>query len=299
MSETDRIKPLKKQVLDEPRDVALDTRGVLMIKGTRSGDGTPGLEDVWPAAEREEEARREYDSLPQPPFSLWASQADVPTTVCFDARLHGELQSLKYPEGTTDGQAGWDMGLSFVKFRDFATKLRRPLDVPGHICGKTGGKCQIRTGQITRLAINMHGLADGAAFVNGKEEEPLTADNIHKFFSELEAIGQSTSSDSIILLMGCVAGLGENGSRLLSALSNLWFGRKVVGFATLGFAHGGGMARSGAGCSEPGMRATKEVASGHPLDRDKVQDLLAIWDDSNALPWASEDFRSAKVALNG
>lgn len=298
MSEPDRKKPLKEQVLDEPRDMALHTRGVLMIEEARTGGGTAGLEDVLPRSERDAAARRAYENLPQPPLTVWANHAEIPISVCFDARLRGRPRTLEYPQGPTFGQTGWDLGLEFHSIKDLADQLSGPLEVPGHICGKTSTKCLIRTGKITRLALNMHGLP-GQIFINGKEKEPLTTDNIDSFQSELRQIWSSTDKESTILLMGCVAGLMSDGSRLLETLSKRWPARKVVGFPTLGYAWGARMSRPGTtgSCSEAGMRLTWSHSAS--LDRKLEAEFRAEWDNLNKLPWASENHKWAKVSYGG
>ena len=60
---------------------------------------------------------------------------DVPGKVCTNARLKGS--NLKYPTGTTSGQAGWDVGINFISLSDLATQLKN----------------KFKRGEISRLAI--------------------------------------------------------------------------------------------------------------------------------------------------
>lgn len=226
-------------------------------------------------------------------IAVWASARDVPTVVCFDARLGGKPSDLSYPNGTTKGQAGWDMSFVFKNLDDLAVKLtRNPIETPGHVCGKKSGMCApIQRGQIARLAINAHGLAAGKVFFNGQRKTPITPHNIEKHHKALEDIGLAVREhNGIILLAGCLAGLGKDGTKLLKSLSQIWSGCKVVGFVTIGFAWGGEMSRTGSKCAEPGMRATKHVFSGG-LDPRIQNDIKRLWKDLEKLPWAWEDVR--------
>jgi hypothetical protein len=201
-----------------------------------------------------------------------------------------------YPEGETYGQGGWDVGVNFVGLHDLATKLfHNPVCPPDR-------STPIRRGEVTRLAINAHGTLGAQVFINGTGKEPLTPDTIKVYYQDLNDIGLATSeTNTVILFMGCLAGQGKDGSRLLLALADIWPGRKVVGFLTNGYAPGGPMTRRrSVGCSEelctePGMRETD--SRGSTMDPTQEKDYLSRWNQLDKLPWASEFSRSAKVAL--
>ena len=101
------------------------------------------------------------------------------------------------------------------------------------------------------------------------------------------------SNPAVILFVGCLAGSGRAGTDLLIALSRVWPNRKVVAFATLGYAPGGAMSRSGEHCTEPGMRDTTALYPGE-ADRDAGR----YWGDLTVWPWATETSPQAKVAMN-
>jgi hypothetical protein len=237
------------------------------------------------------------------PFAVWANTTDVPTTVCFDARLEGQEEWLAYPHGRTNGQAGWDMGLMYGSLVDLASKLHgsSASATPSHVCGNTVRDCPpIRPGQITRLAINVHG-GPGVLELdlpNGEDRLTVTSLGNAAVRKELDKIGRSLSRHATVLLTSCQAGQSDPGTKLLQGLSRVWPGRKVVGFATVGFAHGARMLRRGKQCAEPGMRDTANPwpAPTPELEEQRYKDL---WDKLSDLPWASETSPHAKVAVDG
>jgi hypothetical protein len=232
-------------------------------------------------------------------LAIWANAPDVPGAVCADARLRGRNGGPAYPAGETYGQGGWDMGIQFSSLADLARKLfGSPVNTPSHLCGNWVRDCApIRRGQVTRLAINAHGLA-GQVFVNGRSGPALTSESVSASHGDLHNIGLSTSESAVILLMGCLAGQGAEGTRLLQALSRVWPGRTVVGFATIGYAPGGAMKRPGDPCTEPGMRDTSNT-SGSLSSAVEDRAYGGIWNDLGRLPWASEVSPHAKVVQNG
>ncbi|MGH6927527.1 MAG: hypothetical protein ACREEV_04345, partial [Dongiaceae bacterium] len=119
-------------------------------------------------------------------LAVWADSPDVPTTVCFDARLGGEAGGPTYPGGSTAGQGGWDVGIHFSDLGNLADKLSRmPVALPKHVCGNLYWDCPaIARGQVTRLAINAHGLP-GHVYVAGENATPLTADNVGLYHADL------------------------------------------------------------------------------------------------------------------
>jgi hypothetical protein len=199
------------------------------------------------------------------------------------------------PIATADedyGEAGWDIGLNYSGLTDLATRLST-LARPDWVAG-TG---VIGRGEIRRLAIHAHGNS-GELLVNGTGAPKLTAAAVPSMHRDLNRIGLLTPDDpvnpAVILLVGCNAGMGRAGTDLLLALTRVWPNRKVVAFASLGYVAGGEMLRSGAGCTEPGMRDTDTL---HPGEADRAAGRM--WHNRRDWPWASERSPRAKVALNG
>lgn len=233
--------------------------------------------------------------------NVWANSRDVPGYVCSDARLTERseihIPFMDRPLAVGDrlyGQAGWQIGVNFRDLADLARQLKT-LPLPSYLPG--GGR-PIRHGEIQRLAIHAHGAA-GTIFINGQDDaRTLTAQTVNANHAHLHEIGlmtpDSPSNPAVILFVGCLAGGTRSGTELLIALSRVWPNRKVVAFATLGYAPGGRMLRSGQGCSEPGMRDTNAL---YPGEADA--NVGRYWEDLASWPWASESSARAKVALNG
>ena len=220
---------------------------------------------------------------------VWAEALDIPGHICSDARLRGgNVTSVSYPSGKSYGQAGWEIGIVFKSLADLAKQL---YDKP---------VSSIKRGQIDRLGIHLHGLP-GQLFFEGQDRKKraLKVQNIRQYHKDLHKIGLSTSPNATILLVGCLAGAGWDGKVLLENLSKIWVGRKVVAFTTIGFVSGGDQLRPGSGgCTEPGMRDTKNTSP--MLGWAEQQKAIGpLWKDLNRLPWASEKSPHAKVAING
>lgn len=235
-------------------------------------------------------------------LAVWAEAPDVPGNVCSDARLRGgRLTALAYPKGAPFGQAGWDMGIRFKNLSDLANKLNySPASTPKHVCGNWVWSCPpIKKGQVTRLAIHVHGLP-GKVFFSGQNRESLalTADNIRGFHKDLSAIGRCTAQSATILIVGCLAGQGADGTRLIKRLSGVWPGRQVVAFTTIGYVAGANQLRPGEACTEPGMRDTKETSRFLSWQQQQKH-IGRAWNDLTRLPWASEKSPNAKVVRNG
>ncbi|MEZ5403750.1 MAG: hypothetical protein R2729_28980 [Bryobacteraceae bacterium] len=232
--------------------------------------------------------------------AVWANSRDVPGLVCQDARLTDRsVRPWPWQDraiSKTDqlyGQSGWDLGINYQDLADLAGKLSS-LRRPGYVAGS---RPTIIRGEIRRLAIHAHGVS-GTIFVNGKTRTPaLTAATVATEHAHLHQIGLMTPDDAqnpaVIEFPGCLAGQGKAGTELLIALSRVWPNRKVVAFASLGYAPGGKMSRSGERCTEPGMRDTNAVHVG-----DADANAARYWPDMKAWPWASEASPRAKVVLN-
>jgi hypothetical protein len=255
-------------------------------------------------------------------LAIWANSVDVPTSVCFDARLRDRrtLWETISLHNTTYGQAGWDIGIAnYGTFHSLAEQLLGPhaLIAPEHVRNRLGvvdRQGRIRAGQITRLAINAHG-GPGALFVDGRDRPPLTSESLASAFFErdLEAIRDATHPHAVILLVGCVAGQGDEGSLFLRELSKRLPHRKVVGFVVIGWVAAGAMTRGSSEvavtspsglpqvreelCTEPGMRLTHRTDPVGPQEEERVYGRY--WNNLGALPWASEHSYLAKIARDG
>lgn len=229
-------------------------------------------------------------------INVWAYHSDF-GTLCRHAGLDSG-SGVSYPAGNGQGQAGWHVSVRFSSLHDLATRLGAGLPMPAEFCGNWFQDCSpVQRGEVVRLAIMAHGDQGGQVAVNGRSSPAvLNPGNVASFHADLHAIGLLTREQgSTIILMGCLAGQGTEGTRLLMALSRVWPGRRVVGFSTVGYRHPGEMKRRGEACELPGMR-----------DTDATHYLMAnpprwdsLWTDFARLPWASEGSTHAKVVLNG
>ena len=205
---------------------------------------------------------------------------------------------LSYPAGNEHGQAGWDVAVKYQDLADLAKLLSGGLAAAPETCTKWFGcnPVPIQPGEVWRLAIMAHGDQGGVIAVDGKDHPPfLTAKTVAARHGDLHTIGLATRRGSTIILMGCLAGQGELGTRLLMELSTVWPGRQVVGFTTAGYGHPGAMKKRGESCVYPGMRDT-DVTAYLFADPPKLDKL---WSDFVKMPWASETSEHAKVVLDG
>jgi hypothetical protein len=247
------------------------------------------------------------------PIAVWADAPDVPNKICSNARLGGATSHPANPDGQTNGQGGWDIGLQFVNLTDFATQLEQLLrELPPHMCAQPSISWQPQpcppVGKVTRLAINAHG-EPGRLYLGGSpavnlvfdpkaEGQALSVQNLPSMVADLERIYNATATGSTIFLMGCLAGQTTAGTELLKQLSQLWPDRRIVAFTTVGYQASGRMWRDKEGCSEPGMRDTIDInksAYGSQASEDRFDG----WDNLNMMPWASDTSPGAKIAQNG
>jgi len=228
-------------------------------------------------------------------INVWAYHSDF-GTLCRNAKLDSG-SGLQYPQGNTKGQAGWHVAVRFTSLDDLARKFSSDMPMPSQYCGRWFRDCDsIRRGEIIRLAIMAHGNQGGMVHLNGQKAPGINAALVSSNNKALSQIGLMTSqAGSTIILMGCLAGQGVPGTRLLVELSRVWPGRQVVGFSTVGYRHPGQMKRKGESCELPGMRDTD--ASAYLFANPRRFDHL--WSDFKAMPWASETSSHAKVVLNG
>ncbi len=182
-------------------------------------------------------------------LAVWANSRSSPLQVCQNARL-SEDGNLLYPAGNERGQAGWDVGLPFQGVADLTDKL---FDL------------KAAKGPISRLAINSHG-SPGSFDIssNGRDGPFLDFKTVfNRYFSPLHAIARTLTSEAVVLFMGCNVAKGEEGTKLLLRLSDIFTGRRVVGFTTVGVSMR--QYRRGANCTEPGMRDTEHEHPAPPL----------------------------------
>ena len=240
-----------------------------------------------------------------PTIAVW-SEIDVPGIVCHDARVRGRPPAKPYPQGETYGQYGWDMGLQFSSLGHLASLLvDGTFDTPPHVGGEP-----VCPRQIHRLGINAHGFP-GEVYVDGKSRTPLSAATARTIFrASLLKLEKVLALDAVVLFMSCNAGYAAPGDALLTTLSSMWPGRKLVSFATIGWKHDGQMKRprtfppeARGVCSEPGMRETWNLhpiyGSGPLKEQAELKLYGPFWSDLSALPWASESTTYAKVAQSG
>jgi hypothetical protein len=90
----------------------------------------------------------------------------------------------------------------------------------------------------------------------------------------------------------------QSGSQFLIEVSKLLPGREIMGIITIGFSHGGAMARPASGGNEPGMRDTQEIWAA-PEQSIEEKRYSGVWGDLAALPWASRTSPHTKIARDG
>ncbi len=228
-------------------------------------------------------------------INVWAYHAEF-GRLCRNAQLHPS-SGMRYPRGNRQGQAGWHVAVPYSSLGGLARSFQGGIPMPRQFCGNWFRDCaSIRRGEVVRLALLAHGDQGGQALLNGRNRPPITAATVRTHRRELHNIGLMTRRrGSTIILMGCLAGQGQAGTDLLVALSRIWPGRHVVGFSTVGYRHPGEMKRRGQPCELPGMRDTDAHAYlfANPRSFDRQ------WFNFDAMPWASERSRHAKVVIDG
>jgi hypothetical protein len=248
------------------------------------------------------------DGWPSRSFGVYAA-FDVPTTPDEDARLHDDngdlVKDIKYPAGLKRGQAGWDLGINVGNIDQLLEKLRSAKQP------KWLGGAKVGPGSITRLGIMAHG-APGRIQIYGSTNQKVMLDadvlaggasRVKDRMLELEPY---LAADATVLFVSCRAGFGESGTQLLLRLSQLWPGRKVVAFWTIGYVSVAKMARKGwfvGGTTEAGMRDTEGISEAVTV-AGKAKELFELeieqnWGDMRRFPWASESSLHARVARNG
>src|SRR5918996_5826611 len=111
-------------------------------------------------------------------INVWAYNSDF-GALCRNAQLDS-TSGLSYPDGSQQGQAGWDVAVPFTTLDELAKRLSDGLPMPRQFCGNWLKDCApIQRGEILRLAIIAHGDKGGKLAVNGKSSgQFLTASNV-------------------------------------------------------------------------------------------------------------------------
>jgi hypothetical protein len=155
-----------------------------------------------------------------------------------------------------------------------------------------GDACPIHSGQVFRLAICGHG-APGLITVGRERDETNSWQSITldtdgattRYKGVLESIGRALHDEATILLFGCRAGAHDMGTNLLVALSNIWPGRRVVGFTKVLTFGPGARVRS----QDIGL-LTKTQSAGETIPQEtdvRLTDTAtngAIWKSCHGLP---------------
>jgi hypothetical protein len=105
-------------------------------------------------------------------------------------------------------------------------------------------------GMVRRLAIVAHGDHPGVIVLDHR----LTPATISHFATELNRLRWYLTPNAMLAFYSCIAGMGEEGSRLLIALSRHLPGRTIVGFELYGLIGPGGLPNA------PGNMTATEAA---------------------------------------
>jgi Hemopexin len=235
--------------------------------------------------------------------AVWATHSQFPSNVGPDARLsRGANRVDSYPYGTIGGQAGWQTSVRFTRVTELKDKLAK-LKIPDFYGDDQAGEGYVPQGRITRLAICGHGMG-GSIVING-EANPTNPDIREGAVTEmrmqqdkllqndLRRIAEMLAPQASVLLMGCEVGQTSIGGDFLVTLSDLMRDHTVTGLTSIGYA-GGPESKRSDGYNEAGARDTTWM-----MQSDKQGNPEALWRDLKAWPWAWENSRHAKTALNG
>jgi hypothetical protein len=95
-------------------------------------------------------------------------------------------------------------------------------------------------GGVTRVGIVAHG--DQAGVV--RLDRQLTTTTVGTFAPDFMALTPFLTPDAMLIFYSCIAGEGQEGSRLLTAISGFLPGRTIVGFEMYGFIGPAGLANA-------------------------------------------------------
>lgn len=122
-------------------------------------------------------------------------------------------------------------------------------------------------GRVNRLGIVAHGDQQGVVQL----ERNLTASNVSSFSAELAQLTTFLTTDAQLIFYSCIAGSGDEGTRLLVALSLYLPGRTVIGFTVMGETEASELL-SGVSAQSPG--AVREAPHGEGSGRRGAEGLL-------------------------
>ena len=231
-------------------------------------------------------------------LKVWASGPFSPLIVC-PAAATPDPSGQGYPGGNTQGQFGWDVGLTFSNTADLAAKLSQVVMAKGK--------------KIDRLALSVHGISghvdmDGktgtgalSGSTGGMTGQQANDDVNSKTFGmqtfdsytpAWKRVAASMNSGGVVLFMSCNFGMGSIGGDILKKMSlDLFIGVRIVAFINIGISPGKIVAGH---CMLPGMKITDAITASISEAEESQRQLLVRGD-----PWASEISPRAKVALNG
>jgi hypothetical protein len=209
------------------------------------------------------------------------------------------------------GPSGWwEVRTLFSSLGNILAQLRSGVDDSNNVRsrlhgrGTPSGQILLRTGDIGRLGIVAHGRA-GAYGIDGiTGNGVLSTHNLRRFAGNLTALGGYIAPGGYLVLMGCLSGQGEAGTRLVLAISRLMPHVNIVAFSTE--AHVSfrpGALPNSVRCITPGTRDTDfhSVEAGHSAAR-----IATLWGDEDGFnqtmegfPHSSETSLHAKVARAG
>ncbi len=244
--------------------------------------------------------------------------------ICEDARLRSRDGSVLIA-GTGDrihGQAGWDIGMNVNHLEDLATKLNslhgkvRRLGIVAH-----GGPGEFHIAKppliITQNENDIrkwykHLKKDNKKLpIDTFVRDGRVLDTVSEHKEALISIARSLTPDATVLLLGCRAGEGLSGRKLVMRISEFLQGRRIVAFTTIQYHPGDnkltvrGIKGRGLGegaCLEPGVRNSPYTDSpGSPEEEFERYHgpNQKKWNDLGQLPWGSEDSGATIKARNG
>jgi len=141
-------------------------------------------------------------------------------------------------------------------------------------------------GIVSRLGIVAHGDSPGLIqltgdFIPGFKD--LTVSNLSHYASDLKELRLYLEPAGWLMFFSCIAGSGQQGDRLLSALSRLLPGRTIVGFTTYGWA--------------PTLLGGAKIPAGDVYDAGYDQRSKRV--DQKGKKPMTEWYKTAKWAKNG
>jgi hypothetical protein len=223
-------------------------------------------------------------------LAVWAQSSTAPNLVCEDLPDTGEAGEYSPEARSPHGKGGWDERVGFGT----AVSLVRNL------------RAQLAGRLVSRLGINAHGypgyfdldsVLSNSSFAPTDDAQVLadmlSRRTFEKFLPALTELGTLLTTDAIVILEGCMAAGGPGGAQLLISLSDVWRGRRVVGFTTVQHTP---KTVPGRGCTWAGNHDT-------PYENESYseQQRYARYGQGklSLMPYAHESSTHAKIALNG